>query len=53
MTHLQSKNALCEALLVSVVYCDVTERNRVAMSRHRHIARHVIMTDRDVAATVG
>jgi hypothetical protein len=20
----------------SVVYCDVTERNRVAMSRHRH-----------------
>jgi hypothetical protein len=21
---------------VSVVYCDVTERNRVAMSRHRH-----------------
>jgi hypothetical protein len=25
----------------SVVYCDVTERNRVAMSRHRHnVASH-------------
>jgi hypothetical protein len=23
-------------VVVSVVYCDVTERNRVAMSRHRH-----------------
>jgi hypothetical protein len=23
-------------VVISVVYCDVTERNRVAMSRHRH-----------------
>jgi hypothetical protein len=35
--------SLCPTAGVArVVYCDVTERNRVAMSRHRHnvVSRH-------------
>jgi hypothetical protein len=33
---LLSAKVLVDQLGFSVVYCDVTERNRVAMSRHRH-----------------
>jgi hypothetical protein len=39
-TEVKMKQGICimqfNVVQISVVYCDVTEQNRVAMSRHRH-----------------
>ena len=40
----------------SVVYCDMTEQNHIAMSHHRltvTMSHQVIMMDRDIVALVG
>jgi hypothetical protein len=40
-TYKKQCNTKLLCLKTRVVYCDVTERNRVAMSRHRHnVASH-------------